>query len=178
MLVGQVAFCLSLLASSPSEHAQEPVRSTSSRLPVVATLTLPSYPPIARAAGVQGTVVLRVRTDGHQVTVVKVVEGVMMLSAAAEENVRTWRFKPHDATAFSLSYHYELLGPFTAVHGHRGTGRIPDDPVQASKRRSHHYEQEGSRDCRPPQVDGTSTPLIESRRKGDGPPSRSAAAYR
>ena len=116
MLVGQVVFCLSLLASPSSEHVREPVRATASRLPVVTTLTLPSYPSIPRSAGVQGTVVLKVRTDGDKVTVVKVVEGVMMLSAAAEENVRTWRFKPHDATAFSVSYQYQLLGPFTAVH--------------------------------------------------------------
>jgi TonB family protein len=55
----------------------------------------PPYPPLARKAGVQGWVILRVRvkTDGS-VSVEKVLEGEPALADAAAEAVRRWRANP------------------------------------------------------------------------------------
>ncbi len=56
----------------------------------------PKYPAIAKAAGVQGTVVLRVTiSEGGTVEDQKVISGPPMLEAAAMDAVRTWRYKPY-----------------------------------------------------------------------------------
>lgn len=55
----------------------------------------PAYPPLARVAGVQGTVVLRVVIGVHgQVADVEVRSGHPLLVPAAVEAVRQWRFTP------------------------------------------------------------------------------------
>jgi len=56
----------------------------------------PEYPPIARAARIQGTVVLQVLIDKHgNVSQVGVVSGHPMLQQAALEAVRQWVYKPY-----------------------------------------------------------------------------------
>ena len=56
----------------------------------------PTYPPIAKAARVQGTVVLQA-TISKQGTIedLKVVSGPAMLQQAALDAVRQWRYKPY-----------------------------------------------------------------------------------
>lgn len=56
----------------------------------------PSYPPLARQARVQGAVELRaiISTAGRIENLV-VVRGHPMLSAAAIEAVRQWRYRPY-----------------------------------------------------------------------------------
>jgi protein TonB len=57
---------------------------------------LPDYPPIARAAGVAGTVVLHVTiSKTGTVQNVSVVSGPQMLRQAALDKVKTWRYKPY-----------------------------------------------------------------------------------
>jgi TonB family protein len=58
--------------------------------------TLAVYPPLARAAHVQGIVVLRVMIskDG-MVENLSVVSGHPMLTGAASNAVKTWRYKPY-----------------------------------------------------------------------------------
>ena len=58
--------------------------------------TQPVYPPIAKAARVQGTVVLQA-TISKQGTIkdLKVVSGPAMLQQSAMEAVRTWRYRPY-----------------------------------------------------------------------------------
>lgn len=57
---------------------------------------MPVYPPIARAAGVQGTVMLDATITGSgTVTNVRVVSGPQMLRQAAAEAVSRWRFRPY-----------------------------------------------------------------------------------
>lgn len=56
----------------------------------------PVYPPIARAARVSGTVVLRaVISKGGMIEDVHVISGPTMLQEAALEAVRTWRYRPY-----------------------------------------------------------------------------------
>ena len=58
--------------------------------------TMPVYPPIAKAARVQGTVVLQA-TISKQGTIqdLKVISGPAMLQEAALDAVRQWRYKPY-----------------------------------------------------------------------------------
>ncbi len=56
----------------------------------------PPYPAIARAAGVQGMVVLQamISKDGS-IENLRVVSGPMMLQQAALDTVKTWRYRPY-----------------------------------------------------------------------------------
>lgn len=64
-------------------------------LPVVIEKHAPAYPPEARRAGVEGTVMVQalVGRDGR-VRDVRVVTSVPELDAAATASIRKWRFKP------------------------------------------------------------------------------------
>ncbi len=58
--------------------------------------TAPVYPPIAQAARVSGTVVLRVTISASgSVEDVLVVSGPAMLQQSALDAVRTWHYKPY-----------------------------------------------------------------------------------
>jgi protein TonB len=58
--------------------------------------TVPQYPPIAKAARVQGTVVLQaIISKTGAIENLKVVSGPAMLQQAALDAVRTWRYKPY-----------------------------------------------------------------------------------
>ena len=56
----------------------------------------PSYPPLARQARIQGTVVLQavIGKDGN-IQGLKVVSGHPMLAPAALEAVKQWKYKPY-----------------------------------------------------------------------------------
>ena len=58
--------------------------------------TLPQYPAIARAARIQGTVVLQatIAQDGT-IQNLRVISGPTMLQQAAMDAVRSWRYKPY-----------------------------------------------------------------------------------
>jgi len=56
----------------------------------------PTYPPIARAAHVSGTVVLHaIISKGGTITHLQVISGPEMLRASAVDAVKTWRYKPY-----------------------------------------------------------------------------------
>jgi TonB family protein len=58
--------------------------------------TTPIYPPIAKTAGVSGTVVLEaVISKAGAIEDLHVVSGPVMLRKAAEDAVRTWRYRPY-----------------------------------------------------------------------------------
>jgi periplasmic protein TonB len=58
--------------------------------------TTPVYPPIAKTAGVSGTVVLdAVISKSGNIQDLRVVSGPVMLRKAAEDAVRTWRYRPY-----------------------------------------------------------------------------------
>ncbi len=77
--------------------------------PVVDAAAVPFYPALARVARIEGAVRLRVRTDGKRASEVSVVSGHPLLARAAQENVRTWRFRSHSPTAFETTFHYRML---------------------------------------------------------------------
>jgi hypothetical protein len=77
-------------------------------LPMVAGGAVPLYPPLARAANVQGVVHVKVTTDGHRVIATQIEDGHKLLATAAEANARTWEFATHEPTSFTVTYHYKL----------------------------------------------------------------------
>ena len=98
-------FCAILLASRPAIPPQQP----SATLPMIAGAEVPLYPPLARAANLQGDVRVQVTTDGSRVVRAEAREGSRPLAEAAEANARTWRFTTHEPTTFTVTYHYKLV---------------------------------------------------------------------
>jgi len=76
---------------------------------MVAAAQVPLYPPLARAAGIQGEVRMKVNTDGDSVVSTRVENGHPTLARAAAENAQTWRFATHEPTAFTVIYHYKIV---------------------------------------------------------------------
>jgi hypothetical protein len=64
---------------------------------------------VARAARIEGTVRLRVSTDGEKVVDVTVEQGQPLLAKAAQDNVRTWQFAKHSPTVFETTFAFHLL---------------------------------------------------------------------
>jgi len=67
------------------------------------------YMPLARQARIQGQVHLQITTDGHTVTGVAVKDGHPLLSQAAVENVRTWKFVEHAPGSFDVTFKFHFL---------------------------------------------------------------------
>jgi protein TonB len=76
--------------------AAEPLRVTEDMTPPKALSNpAPSYPPEAKAAGIEGTVVIRyVVTETGDVTDVKAVKGPPELQEVCVAMVKTWKFSP------------------------------------------------------------------------------------
>ena len=84
-------------------------------LPVVVSAEVPFYPLDARLAHIQGEVRLRLSIKGENVSSVQLLEGQITLARAAEENVKTWRFRWHDESTFDITFRYTLLPQFSCV---------------------------------------------------------------
>jgi len=52
---------------------------------------------------------VKITTDGHHAVTAHAEDGPKLLAAAAEENARTWQFATHEATTFTVTYHYKLV---------------------------------------------------------------------
>ncbi len=58
--------------------------------------TVPTYPPIARASGIEGTVVLKATISrGGTIANLHVISGPLMLEQAAINAVQQWRYRPY-----------------------------------------------------------------------------------
>jgi protein TonB len=58
--------------------------------------TIPIYPPIAKAARVQGTVVLQATiSKTGTIENLRVISGNAMLQSSAMDAVRSWRYRPY-----------------------------------------------------------------------------------
>ena len=75
---------------------------------VVLSSDQPKYPMIAIQMHIQGTVRLKVRTDGNKAVKFLEYSGPAMLVVAAEENVNSWRFQPGGPTEFETTFRYVL----------------------------------------------------------------------
>ena len=86
-------------STAPSVHA-EPQKTARVSQGVMegflAGKVLPEYPPIARAAGIEGTVVLQATiSKTGTIENVRAVSGPIMLQRAAIDAVRQWRYRPY-----------------------------------------------------------------------------------
>ncbi|HWW14302.1 MAG TPA: energy transducer TonB [Candidatus Dormibacteraeota bacterium] len=78
---------------------------------IVERAEVPHYPFLARAAGLTGTVHLRVQVkDGAVADTVADGSAHPILESAASKNVRTWRFGASINNVFDVQYVYELEG--------------------------------------------------------------------
>jgi TonB family protein len=115
-LAGIFSICAAVSTAQVAEPPQ--------KLPVVKSGEMPFYPPLARVAHVEGDVQLRVTTDGSGVASVVVESGQPMLAKAAQDNVRTWKFEPHEPTSFSTLFSYHLLTEFKCEPGKPNNGEF------------------------------------------------------
>ena len=88
------------MAPAPPKIVQAPPKKVNISGGVAAGLLLqktqPSYPPIAKAARVSGTVVLQATiSKTGTITNLRVISGPEMLRQAALDAVRTWRYRPY-----------------------------------------------------------------------------------
>src|ERR1700733_12142599 len=93
-------------------------RVSQAQVPVPEALPELKYPPIARAAKVQGDVVVsfRLTSEGRTADVMPV-SGPAMLQGVAVENVKAWRFNPKGELAqlaqqaYKVTFHFRLDPP-------------------------------------------------------------------
>ena len=83
-------------ASGPAISASQRVKMSADAAHVVERTVEPSYPMLARQMKVQGSVILQalIGTDGL-IQDLHVLSGPTILSSAAQEAVKQWRFKPY-----------------------------------------------------------------------------------
>jgi outer membrane biosynthesis protein TonB len=122
-----------LLPSLVSLNAQEPARV----LPRVIDHAPLIYPAIARAAHVQGSVRLKITTDGHAVSRVEAVDGPPLLVKTATDNAQTWKFVDHTPGTFEVTFDFRFLESKTTFLAEPGVVDVavlpPDYGGHASK---------------------------------------------
>ncbi|MFO0612853.1 MAG: energy transducer TonB [Polyangiaceae bacterium] len=98
----------------PPPKAKEPVRITEDiEPPVPLSMSPPGYPPAAKSAGVEGTVVIQyVVTESGAVTQVQAVKGPPELTAACLAAVSSWKFKPALSKGAPVSVVRQARFPF------------------------------------------------------------------
>jgi TonB family protein len=83
-----------------------------------------SYPPLARAAGAQGDVVVAANVDSQcHVTAARALAGHPLLASAVTESVRSWRFPScaNDGREVRITFH------FTLYHSDDDVNNVRDD---------------------------------------------------
>jgi TonB family protein len=94
-----------LLVVVTSVLAQESTEA----LPKVTQHSEPTYPPLARQTRIEGTVSVKVTTDGESVREAVAQTGHPLLRKAAEENAKTWKFASHTPRTFNVTFRYKLI---------------------------------------------------------------------
>ena len=101
---------LALTAASHPEVFVGPARASTPE-PCVIHLSSLNYPPLARQSRIQGKVTASVLVyrDGTA-SVAKEGAGQPLLLGTAQENLKTWRFKPNDSTVpIQLEVEYDFV---------------------------------------------------------------------
>lgn len=97
-------------------------------LPEVTEHGTVTYPSLARQARIQGTVRLRLTTNGHSVTYVDVLEGHPLLVQSATDNIRTWKFVEHAPGTFDVTFNFRMLDDAGAFLQKPGTVQVVSSP--------------------------------------------------
>jgi outer membrane biosynthesis protein TonB len=77
-------------------------------LPIVKSAEVPFYPFMVGRAGVSGTVVAEVSTDGKKVVEIQIKSGPPLLIDSVRKNIKTWRFVSHQPTRFEVEFSFKL----------------------------------------------------------------------
>jgi hypothetical protein len=109
-------------------------------LPALVSYDVPEYPSLVRQARIQGDVRIDVITNGTGVASAVALEGHKLLLESSVQNVKTWRFAPHEPQKFVLSYHFQIADKA------RVELRPPADVIVAGK------QPEVMADCFPPSI--------------------------
>ena len=84
------------------------------RAPERIRFVAPTYPPVAQAARVSGTVILEAVIDAHGIVQdVKVLRSVALLDRAAIEAVRQWRYSPTQLNGVAIPIVMSVTVTFT-----------------------------------------------------------------
>ena len=84
----------------------------------IVTKVAPVYPPLARQARIQGSVVLRVRVNkSGDVTDIQLFSGHPMLAPAAIEAVKQWKYKPYLLNGEAVDVETDVTVNFTLADG-------------------------------------------------------------
>jgi len=104
-------------------------------MPLVESMGVPVYPPLARTANVEGVVHLEISTDGHGVLSARAQDGPKLLAEAAEANARTWRFAIHEPATFTVTFRYSLTkNSASQLSGSTIVLRLPTEVNVSTKR--------------------------------------------
>ncbi len=96
----------SILFSTSILHGVE--KRGDGSIPIISYAKLPIYPTNARIANINGTVMLKLSTDGGSISKIIPLEGPPMLVNAATEMISEWRFLQHDPVEFTVTIQYIL----------------------------------------------------------------------
>lgn len=91
------------------------VQDSAESLPTLVSHADAIYPAIARTAHVMGDVVVKIVTDGQSVVDARAESGPPLLRKAAEDNAKTWKFAPHTAGTFHVTYHFDFASSDAAT---------------------------------------------------------------
>ena len=113
----QIRMLVTLFVLVASAFAQSKTRTTNARqYPILTRAEMPTYPRVALAAHIKGSVTIQVTVERGSVTNVQVQSsGSPFLSNPAVENVKTWQFEPTTDTTFLVTYVYQIKGKETPV---------------------------------------------------------------
>lgn len=103
-------FCSALCAIGillPIARAQNADQAT----PVVISATMPLYPKIAVAARVEGTVKIKVTTNGKSVVSLETLRGPAMLVQETKKEILTWKFDENKPSTFISTFDYSFSDP-------------------------------------------------------------------
>jgi len=79
-------------------------------LPVVSGAAIPEYLTIAAQARIEGEVSFHVSTDGERVVSAELLKSPSpLLDVPAFDNLRTWRFEPHRAAQFDVTFTFSTI---------------------------------------------------------------------
>jgi TonB family protein len=97
----------------------------------IVTKVAPTYPPLARQAKIQGTVVLKVQiSKSGDVESLQLISGHPLLAPAAIDAVKQWKYKPYLLNGEPVEVETSVTVNFTlsdqpAAEGEDGAGEIP-----------------------------------------------------
>jgi outer membrane biosynthesis protein TonB len=88
----------------------QPALSQGSATPILASASVPTYPPIWQFAQIQGKVVVRIMIRNGIVVNTEIKSGDNRLQDSTIANLKTWRFGNGVNTAITIAYTYQISG--------------------------------------------------------------------